>query len=153
VSDPEQHPPEAAEPPAEPEEGREASGPGAIVFLDPSAEARDQAEELEEELGGLPIWTFEPAEFGADTFEEIAEASAIVIEWNLQGQCGIDVLEALLFDERTREIPVLLASASPTRAMVMAALRCGARSFTMKPYQADELRRRLESAGVSVPTA
>lgn len=113
----------------------------------------DQAEELEPELGGFPIWTFDPAEFCAETFDEIAEASAIVIEWNLQGQCGIDLLEALLFDERTREVPVVLASAVPTRAMVLAALRCGARSFTMKPYQADELRRRLEFAGVRAPTA
>jgi len=125
-------------------------GPGPLVFFDPTTRDRDQAEELESELG-LTIWTFDPAEFCAETFEEIAEASAIVVEWNLQGQCGIDLLEALLYDERTRRVPVILASAAPTRSMVTAALRCGARSFTRKPYQADELRRRLASAGARQP--
>lgn len=129
-----------------------AAGPGPLVFLDPSAADRDRAEALEPELG-LPVWTFDPAEFGPETFEEIAEASAIVVEWNLQGQCGIDLLEALLFDERTRKVPVILASAAPTRTMVTAALRCGARSFTLKPYLADELRRRLASVGAPRATS
>jgi len=116
---------------------------GPIVIVDSKEDDRSDAEEMEEALG-VSVWTFEPKEFSVELLEEIAEASAILVEWDLDGQSGLDVLETLLFDERTRSIPVLFTSAAPTERIVVTALRAGARSFLMKPFESDEVKRRLQ---------
>jgi CheY-like chemotaxis protein len=117
-------------------------GTGPIVFLDGDEEDRRTAEGIEDDLG-RSVWTFGPAEFGLETIEEVEDAAAFVVAWDLGGRSGLDVLETLLLDIRTRNIPIVMASPNPTRNMVMAAMRAGAHSFVFKPYTSEELRVRL----------
>jgi CheY-like chemotaxis protein len=113
-----------------------------LVVIDASAADREEAELLEEALG-RPVTGVEPVRLGRAAFEEIGNAAAVVIAWDLGGASGIDLLDALLRDERTRALPIALASAAPTRPMVCAALRAGAASFVRKPYTVEELVRRF----------
>jgi len=115
---------------------------GPIAVVDSNDDDRSDAEGMEDALG-VSVWTFEPKEFGLELLEEIAEACAVIVEWDLSGQSGLDVLETLLIDERTRNIPVFLSSSAPTERIVVTALRAGARSFLMKPFDPDEVKRRL----------
>jgi len=117
--------------------------PASVVFVDLCDEDRDAAEDLEEALG-WPVWTLEPGELRADELDELGEAGAIVIDWDLGVRPGLAYLEVFRNDERTRHIPVIMASARPTAAMVRAALHAGAESFVTKPWDAAELRSRLQ---------
>ena len=106
---------------------------GAIVVIDADEESRHQAEDLEDSTGWT-LWTFDPAEFGFDAFEEVSEAAAIVLDWDLGGYSAVDLVETLVRDPRTKQVPVVVVSATPTKSMVTTALRAGARGFAFKQH-------------------
>ena len=60
--------------------------------------------------------------------------------WEVGGRAGLELLEVLQRDPDTSEVPLLMSSDALTRAMVWSALRAGARSFLMRPYEEEELR-------------
>lgn len=136
--------PEAAEAVA-PED--EEDGP--LVVIDPSEADREALESLEVELGRV-VWAVDPAELGTESFEGLADASAVILAWELGACMGLDVLHALRSAEATAHLPVALASSQPTRRMVLSALRSGAATFLMKPYEAREIRTRF---GFATPDA
>lgn len=113
-----------------------------LVVIDPSLEDRSRAEALESELG-CTVWALDPNELTPELLEELCEAAAIVVEWNLGAYTGLDVLSNLLRHERLRRIPIALSSSRPTRTMVTLAIRSGASTFLLKPYEAGEIRARL----------
>ena len=79
-----------------------------------------------------------------DGIQDLAEFSAIVVPWNLDGRSGIELVETLRREPRTAQLTLVMASESPSRARVEAALAAGADSFAMRPYCAEELRMRLD---------
>lgn len=117
-----------------------------LFVIDPSETERERLEGLEAELGRR-VAVLDPADFAPDDIEQLAEAGAIVVAWDLRGRPGLELVETLARDARTREIPLLLSADAPTRGMVEAALRAGARSFLTRPYVADEVRRRALAMG------
>jgi two-component system phosphate regulon response regulator PhoB len=67
---------------------------------------------------------------------------AVILDLMLPGLSGLDVLAELRADERLREIKVLIITAwSENREDLIAA---GADDFLPKPFDPDELRRKLE---------
>jgi CheY-like chemotaxis protein len=120
-----------------------AASPVAIV--DPDPDAPQQAEAL---AGFLrrPVVHVDPTALAArdpEAVERVGSAGVVVVAWDLGGRAGLELVETLRRDARTRDARLALASEAPTRGMVEAALRAGASSFLAKPYDAEELRRRL----------
>lgn len=122
-------------------EGSEAIGEGPLLLLDGDGVTRDAITQLAEELG-REIQLIDPAEMPGLDDEAFDHAVAFVLAWNLCGRSGIELVEALRRRPSTRGKPIFLASEIPTRGMVRAALRAGATSFLMRPYDADEMRAR-----------
>jgi CheY-like chemotaxis protein len=120
----------------------EDAPPGAIVFIDAAPPEAERGQEIESALGRTCHW-MDPATLNADAMEDLAQAAAIVISFDLGNRCGLDLLESLQRDERTRGVRMAVGSAAPTRGSVAAALRAGARSFLCQPYDTDEITRRL----------
>jgi CheY-like chemotaxis protein/anti-sigma regulatory factor (Ser/Thr protein kinase) len=58
---------------------------------------------------------------------------AILLDLDLPDTTGERVLEALLDDPRTREIPVLIVSADATRSQIARLIAAGARAYITKP--------------------
>lgn len=123
-----------------PGEVEEESGPLAVVDIVPAE--RDEMDQLARELGRR-VWTVDPAELGQETMEDLADCDAVILCWDLGGYGGLDVLEWLRRDDRTRELKVAVASAEPTRSMVIAALRWGAYTVIHKPLEPQEIQTRL----------
>lgn len=113
-----------------------------IVILDP--ELTDEAREELASALGCAVLVLSPAELGPD-FPSAADR-AIVVPFRLPAQCGLDVVETLRLREHGREVPIAVADDEPTRSRVLAALRVGATSFALRPYDAEELRLRLGDA-------
>ncbi len=79
-----------------------------------------------------------------DTCEGLfPNAGAVVVPWEVGGRAGLELVDVLRRDPQTAEVPLLMSSEAPTRAMVWAALRAGAQSFVMRPYDGEELLARL----------
>lgn len=120
----------------------EEVGDRAIAVIDPVEADRRQIESMAEAVGRR-VWVFDPRELGPHSFDDLSGFSAVIVAWDLGARPGLDVLESLLQDERTRHLAVALASEAPTAAMVTTALRWGARTFLHKPYDLGEVTRRL----------
>jgi CheY-like chemotaxis protein len=148
---------EAAEGDAEAKPARDRDSipdDAALVALDGGEEDRARLQGLQEALG-RPVWCVDPGQFGLDMLEDLSQAGAVILEWDLGTRLGLEVLGVLARDPRTSPLRVALASAAPTRSMVMAALRAGAWTFLCKPYDAEEIMRRLipRPAVVAAPPA
>jgi len=113
-----------------------------IVFIDASDDDRKQVEDLEEELGHS-VWALSPDEFDPEELDEFEEVGAFFIEWDLGVRPGLDLLEVLRADEKLSGLPIIIAMTKPSDGLVRCALRCGADSVVMKPYEVEEIVSRL----------
>ncbi len=64
---------------------------------------------------------------------------AIVMDVRMPGMDGLELLDRLKQDERTRDIPVIVLSANVVEKTRAKAIALGARRFIQKPFQADRL--------------
>ncbi len=123
------------------EAGERDEEAGPIFVIDPSEEERAGIEELEAELARR-VTGLDPDEMVHGERGELEDAAAVIVAWDLGGRPGLELVESLAWDEGMEAVPILMASEAPTRGMVTAALRAGARSFVHRPYDAAEIRRR-----------
>lgn len=64
---------------------------------------------------------------------------AIVLDINMPGGSGIEVMKRLRRSTKTREIPIIVVSGNYTKDVVDAAMDLGAAEFLPKPVNIDEL--------------
>ena len=114
----------------------------AFVLIEPDSDERDRMEELGDE-NGREITAMDPQDFGEDSYETIAESGAVVLAWDLGGRSGLELLEHLVREPRTREIPVLVAHDQVTRPMVECVMAAGGRGFVLRPYRLEDIDRAL----------
>jgi two-component system response regulator len=60
---------------------------------------------------------------------------------------GLDVLDALKSDDRTRAVPVVIVSSSSREADICAAYAKGANSYVVKPVEFDALMEAMRCVG------
>ncbi len=123
------------------EESVEESAPGKLAFLSDKETPAEQIEEIGAALG-LETATFGIAEVDPTSLAE-SDLEALIVPFEVDGRSGLELVESLR--RRGVTTPLIVASEAPTRRMVEAALAAGAASFAMRPYDADELRARLDS--------
>ena len=73
-----------------------------------------------------------------------ATPDLVLLDLNLPGRNGIEVLQLLKSEPRLRQIPVVLLSTSNLESDVKRALACGADSYLSKPGRFDVLQRQLQ---------
>jgi putative two-component system response regulator len=69
----------------------------------------------------------------------------ILLDWMLPKLTGIEVCQRLKRDPTTRLIPIVLLTALDARENRLAGINAGADDFLTKPYNAEELRARVQS--------
>jgi CheY-like chemotaxis protein len=125
--------------------------PKALLVVDPDEIQRGLLEELEPDLP-LRVTSIDPANLLAE-LENMGDAGAVIVAWDLGGRSGLELVESLIRDPRTAGARFALASEAPTRGMVQAALRAGATGFLFRPYAAEAVGRFVttgaEAAGAS----
>lgn len=73
------------------------------------------------------------------------EIDLILLDWEMPGMDGIDVLKKMKSDEDTLDIPVIMITGNTTSEHLRLALETGAIDFLRKPVDAVELIARLSS--------
>ena len=84
---------------------------------------------------------------GAGTGEEALEIlethadeiSLILLDWNMPGMSGIEVLKKLKSDERWKEIPVMMVTTDSERDNIVEAIQVGAANYLAKPFAPEDL--------------
>lgn len=123
-----------------------------LVFIDPDERSRLSAESLEEALA-RSILAVDASEFVPGDSEEIQQAAAFVVCWDLGFRTGAELVEAIRCDASLRDRKVLVSMEAPTRRSVLAAMALGADAVCRRPYDGDELSVRLEQLGLRRPSS
>lgn len=71
-------------------------------------------------------------------------ADALVIDWTLPGKSGLEALQAVKRDARTRHLRVIVLTAHSASSLRDAALAAGAELFLEKPLRPDALLTALD---------
>ena len=123
-----------------------------LVFVDPDEKIRHAAESLEEALA-RPILAVDASEFKPAESEEVQQAAAFVVAWDLGFRTGAEFVESLRADEALRDRRIVVSMEAPTRRAVRVAMSVGADAVCRRPYEGDELAARLEQLGLPRPAA
>ncbi len=82
---------------------------------------------------------------GRDYFEEGGQADLVVLDLNMPGWSGLELLSWLRDRPQTRTLPVVLHSWSDEAKAINEAYRLGAWGFLVKPKGIPDLRRLVRS--------
>ncbi|HPG26561.1 MAG: response regulator transcription factor [Spirochaetaceae bacterium] len=115
-----------------------------IVVVDADPASRNLAEDLEDEFDRQVI-AIDSTDFDTESSEEILNSTLVIISWDLGIRSGADLLEELRCNPRLSGKTLLVALERPTRTIVRQAMLLGADGICCKPYDADEIRERLET--------
>ncbi len=71
--------------------------------------------------------------------------SLIICDWNMPRLSGIDLLEKIRNDERTKDLPFIMLTAEGEVQNVMRAIKLGVNEYIVKPFNADQLQAKLST--------
>jgi two-component system phosphate regulon response regulator PhoB len=93
--------------------------------------------------GFSPVW----AEDGASAQREIDAVlpDAILLDWMLPGQTGVDLARRWRSDARTRTIPIVMLTARGDERDKVSGLDAGADDYVTKPFSTQELLARIRA--------
>lgn len=95
----------------------------------------------------------EQAEDGQALLERLSDVTCdlCLIDWNMPGMDGTQVIRTLQAHPDWREIPAIIVTDETKRDRIAGALEAGAVGYLPKPFKSDELVRILQDAGVDIP--
>ena len=76
----------------------------------------------------------------------------LVTDWNMPGMNGIELLRAVLADERLRLLPVLMVTAEAKRDQIIEAAQAGVNGYVVKPFTAQALKEKIEKVFERIDT-
>src|SRR3954467_7629250 len=93
--------------------------------------------------GFAPVW----AEDGVTAQREIDTAvpDAILLDWMLPGQSGIDLARRWRREARTKSVPILMLTARGDEPDKIAGLDAGADDYITKPFSTQEMLARIRA--------
>lgn len=97
-------------------------------------------------LGELGFEHMEEADDGATAMPllESQEFDLLVLDWNMPGVPGIDVLKWVRAHERLSAMPILMVTAEAKREQIVEAAQAGVSGYVVKPFTAETLKSKLE---------
>lgn len=90
---------------------------------------------------GFEVNAFERGSEIFNYVESVSKPDVILLDMWLSGEDGRDICKKLKENETTKDIPVMIMSAS--RGLQQSALQSGANAFIAKPFEIDEVMDQL----------
>lgn len=99
---------------------------------------------------GYEVLEAENGEIGLQVLEEhAAEVGLVLLDWNMPGMNGLEVLKAIKADERWQHIPVMMVTTEGEKSYIVDAIQAGAVHYQTKPFTQEEMAMRImESLGM-----
>ncbi len=70
---------------------------------------------------------------------EHSDISLILLDWNMPGVNGYELLQILKQDERYKEIPVMMVTTETDKSNIIMAIKGGAINYLTKPFSNEDL--------------
>lgn len=75
-----------------------------------------------------------------DEYEDIA---LILLDWNMPGMDGFEMLNVIKRDSRFKSIPVMMVTSETGSDNIIKAIQAGAAHYLIKPFTIEELTKRI----------
>ena len=95
-------------------------------------------------LGGLGISDITEAENGdaAVSLFPTAPFDLVLTDWNMPGKTGLEVIQAIR--ATNKETPIIMITTEAEKRRVVEAIQAGVSDYLVKPFEADDLRQKVE---------
>ena len=70
----------------------------------------------------------------------------ILLDWNMPGMNGLEVLNVLKADQRWQHIPVMMVTTEGEKSYIVKAIQAGAVHYQTKPFSQEEIAARIMEA-------
>ncbi|MDD3581891.1 MAG: response regulator [Desulfobacca sp.] len=86
------------------------------------------------------------AENGASALAVIRneKIDLVVTDWNMPQMDGLELLENIRANDKTKDLPVLMVTAEGMKENVITAVKAGVDNYVVKPFTAETLSEKLE---------
>jgi two-component system chemotaxis response regulator CheY len=78
--------------------------------------------------------------------ERAADIQLILLDWNMPGMSGLEVLRILKTNPRYKDIVVMMLTSEADQNFVVEALRSGAQNYLTKPFDAKMLTLKIQES-------
>ncbi|MBK6911671.1 MAG: response regulator [bacterium] len=120
-----------------------------ILSVDDSTTIRRIVKRSCEEMGHTVLEAAEGAAALAVLAEKASEVSLVILDWNMPGMTGLEVLKAIKSDPKTKNIVVMMLTSEADMNFVKEAIAAGAQNYLTKPFDQKMLALKIqESAGM-----
>src|SRR3984957_3681601 len=69
----------------------------------------------------------------------------VISDWNMQPMTGLQLLKEVRADEKLKPLPFIMITAESKTENVVAAKAAGVSNYIIKPFNADTLKKKIES--------
>jgi two-component system, chemotaxis family, chemotaxis protein CheY len=87
------------------------------------------------------------AEDGQHALEVLGELEGqvdlILLDWNMPGMNGYELLKKLKSDVKYKSIPVMMVTTESSKSNIVSAIQAGAANYMVKPFSMDELTKKI----------
>jgi|SRR4051812_2783047 two-component system chemotaxis response regulator CheY len=109
-----------------------------VLIVDDSKSIRNEVADILTRAGYSVVEASDGAEALA-CLAEHANLSLVVLDVNMPGMNGMDLLERIQSEHGARNIPVLMLTTEAERTLVQRAKKAGAKGWLLKPIKAELL--------------
>lgn len=75
--------------------------------------------------------------------EEYEDIALILLDWNMPGMNGFEMLKTIKEDPRFKSIPVMMVTSETGSESIIKAIQAGAAHYLIKPFTIEELTKRI----------
>jgi two-component system chemotaxis response regulator CheY len=107
-----------------------------VLIVDDSKSIRNEVADILTRAG----YTVLEAAHGGEALQRLeqhADVSLVVLDVNMPGMNGLDVLERIQLEHGARNVPVLMLTTEAERTLVERAKKAGAKGWLLKPIKSD----------------
>ncbi len=124
-----------------------------ILIVDDKASIRSSMKTILTELGfnditeaidGNDAWFKLKAEFQGkkpDVYD------LIISDLEMPEMSGLDLLKAIRDDDKLKETPFIMVTASNTKQVILETIKLGIKAYIIKPFNSDSVKKKLIQAG------
>lgn len=117
-----------------------------ILTVDDSTTIRRLVKRICEELGHTVLEAAEGFAAMAILAERSSEVSLIILDWNMPGMTGLEVLKNVKSDPALKHIVVMMLTSESDMNHVKHALAAGAQNYLTKPFDSKMLALKIQES-------
>lgn len=89
---------------------------------------------------------------GRDAVAKLREKNfdIVLLDWNMPGMNGLEVLKIMKSDQNLKDIPVIMVTAESSKEKIMEAVKFGVSDYIVKPFTAEVLKKKIEEISARI---